>query len=104
MAHVWRGQELSGLAVAEGDGSGLVEEQGVHVAGSFNGPAAHGQHVVLNEAVHPGDADGGEQAADGGGDETDQQGDEDEDRLRRLGVHGEGLQRDHGEQEDDGES
>ena len=103
-AHVGRGKELGGLAIAEGDGAGLVEQQRVHVAGGFNGAAAHGQHVVLHEAVHAGDADGREQTADGGGDQADQQRDQHKDRLRRLGVHGEGLQRDHGEQKDDGEA
>jgi hypothetical protein len=104
LADVGGGIELGGLAVAEGDGAGLVEQQRVHVAGGFNGAAAHGQDVVLDEAVHAGDADGREQAADGGGDEADQQRDQHEDRLRRLGVHGEGLQRDDGEQKDDGEA
>ena len=103
-ADVGSGNELGGLAIAEGDGAGLVEQQRVHVAGGFDGAAAHGQHVVLHEAVHAGDADGREQAADGGGNQADQQRDQHEDGLRRLGVHGEGLQRDHGEQEDDGEA
>ncbi len=97
------GDELSGLAVAEGDGAGLVEQQGVDVARCFDCAAGHGEHVVLHEAVHAGDADGREQAADGRRDEADQQRDKDEDRLRRLGVDGEGLQRDDGQQEDDGE-
>ena len=98
------GDELGGLAIAEGDGAGLVEQQRVDVAGGFDGAAAHGEHVVLHEAVHAGDADGGEQAADGGGDEADEQRDEDEDGLRRVGVDGERLQGDDGEQEDDGEA
>ena len=99
-----RGNELGGLAVAEGDGAGLVEQQRVDVACGFDGAAGHGEDVVLHQAVHAGDADGGEQAADGGGDEADQQRDQDEDGLRRAGVDGEGLQRDDGEQEDDGEA
>ena len=104
LAHVGRGHELGGLAIAEGDGAGLVEQQRVHVAGGFDGAPAHGQHVVLHQPVHAGDADGREQAADGGGNEADQQRDQHEDGLRRLGVHGEGLQRDHGQQKDDGEA
>ena len=103
-AYVGRRHELGGLAIAQGDGAGLVEQQRVHVAGGFDGAAAHGQHVVLHEAIHAGDADGRKQAADGGGNEADEQRDQHEDRLRRLGVHGEGLQRDHGEQKDDGEA
>ena len=85
LADVGGGIELGGLAIAEGDGAGLVEQQGVHVAGGFNGASAHGQHVVLDEAVHAGDADGREQAADGGGNEADQQRDQHEDGLRSLG-------------------
>ena len=104
VAHVGRGMKLRGLAVAEGDGAGLVEQQRVHVAGCFNGAPAHGQHVVLHQAVHAGNADGREQAANGGRNQADQQRDQHEDRLRRLGVHGEGLQRDDGEQKDDGEA
>jgi hypothetical protein len=103
-AHVRRGNELGGLAVAQGDGAGLVEQQRVHVAGGLDGASAHGQHVVLHQAVHAGDADGREQAADGGGNQADQQRDQHEDGLRSLGVHGEGLQRDHGQQKDDGQA
>ena len=60
------GDELHGLAVAQRDGAGLIQQQRVHVARGFHGFAAHGQHVVLHHAIHAGDADGGEQAADGG--------------------------------------
>ena len=95
--------ELGGLAVAEGDGAGLVEQQGVDVAGGLDGPAAHGQHVALHEAVHAGDADGRQQRADGGRDEAHQQGDEHDDRLLGPRVDGEGLQRHHRQQEDDRE-
>ena len=98
------GDELRRLAVADGDGAGFVEQQGVDVAGGLNGAAGGGEDVVLDEAVHAGDADGRKQAADGRGDEADEQRDEDEDGLRRAGVHGERLQGDDGEQEDDGEA
>ena len=102
--HVGRGEKLSGLAIAQGDGAGLVEQKRVHVAGGLNGASAHGQHVVLDEAVHARDADGGEQPADGGGNQADEQRDQHKDRLRGLGVHRERLQRNHGQQKDDGES
>ena len=78
-----RGNELRGLAVAQGDGAGLVQEQDVHVAGRLDGPAAHGQDVLLDHAVDAGDADGAEQAADGRRDEADQEGDEDGHRQGR---------------------
>ena len=52
---------------------GLVQQQRVHVARRLHRLAGHRQHVVLHHPVHPGDADGGEQAADGGRDQADQQ-------------------------------
>ena len=103
-SHVRRRDKLRGLAIAQGDGAGLVEQQRVHVAGGFDGAPAHGQHVVLHQAIHAGDADGREQAADGGGNQANQQRDQHEHRLRRLGVDGKGLQRDHRQQEDDGQA
>ena len=80
------------LAIAERDGAGLVEQQRVDVAGGFDGASRHGQHVVLDQAIHAGDADGGQQAADGGRNQADQQRDQHEHRLRRAGVDGERLQ------------
>ena len=77
------GDELGRLPVAQRDGAGLVEQQRVHVAGRLDGAAGHGEHVVPHQAVHAGDADGGEQPADGGGDEADEQGDEHASRRRR---------------------
>ena len=44
-----RGDELGRLAVAEGDGAGLVEQQHVDVARGLDRAAAHGQHVVLHQ-------------------------------------------------------
>ena len=63
------------LAVPQGNGAGLVEEQDVHIPGGFDGLSGHGDDVCLNHPVHAGDSDGGEEAADRGGNETDQQGD-----------------------------
>ena len=110
LAHAIQGKELHGLAVAERDGAGLVQQQGVDVAGRLHGLAAHGQNVVLHDAVHAGDADGRKQAADGGGDQADQQGDQHRHGGGRAGaarghaIDGERLQGDHGEQEDQGQS
>ena len=78
--------ELGGLAVAERDRAGLVEEQRVHVAGRLDRAARHRQHVVLHQAVHAGDADGREQAADRRRDEAHEQRHQHEQRLRRARV------------------
>ena len=67
------GIEVGRLAIAERDRSRLIEQQNVHVAGSFDRAARHGDHVALDHAVHAGDADGREQAADRRGDQADQQ-------------------------------
>ena len=77
-------QERVGLAVAERDRAGLVEQQRGAVAGRLDGAAAHRQHVALHEAVHAGDADRREQPADGRGDEAHQQRDEDDDVCSAL--------------------
>ena len=86
--------ELRRLPVAEGDGAGLVQQQGAHVAGGLHGAAAHGQHVALHEPVHAGDADGRQQRADGGRDEADDQRDEDQGVAAGAGVDRERLQGD----------
>ena len=104
LAHIRRGHEFRCLPVAESDGARLVEQQRVHVAGGFNGAPAHGQHVVLHQPVHAGDADGRQQPADGGGNEAHQQRNQHKYGLRSLRVHGEGLQRDHSKQENDREA
>ncbi len=63
------GRELRGLPVAQGDGAGLVQQQGVHVAGGLDRSAAHSQHVALHQPVHTGDADRRQQRADRSGDQ-----------------------------------
>ena len=98
--------EFDRLAIAERDGAGLVEQQRVDIARRFDGLAAHGEHVVLHDAVHAGDADGGEQAADGGRDQADEQRDQHDDggdraRFRLIdAVLREGRERDDRQQED----
>ena len=82
-AHARQRDELDRLAVAERDRAGLVEQQRVHVARRLDGAAAHRDHVLLDQPVHAGDADGREQAADGRRDEADQERDEDRHRDRR---------------------
>ena len=97
------GIEVGRLAVAEGDGAGLVQQQGLDVAGRFHRPAAHGQHVALHQAVHAGDADGGQEGADGGGDQAHQQRHQDDDRDRPPGELAEGFEDHHHRQEHDGQ-
>ena len=86
------------LAIAQSDGAGFIEKQGVDIAGRLDGASRHGQDIVLHQAVHAGDSDGGKQSTDGGRNQADQQRDQNENRLRRSGIDGEGLQRDHGQQ------
>ncbi len=71
------------LPVAEGDGAGLVEQQHVDVAGRLDGPAGQGDDVLLEEAVHAGDADGGQQRGDGGRRQADEERHQDGQRYRR---------------------
>src|SRR3990172_9077749 len=72
LADIWCRFELSGLTVAEGDGACFVEEERGAVSGGLHRPSAHGKDVGLDESVHAGDADGGQQGADGGGDQRHQ--------------------------------
>ena len=69
--------ELGGLAVAERDRAGLVQQQHVDVAGGLDGAARHREDVALDEAIHAGDADRREQRADRRRDERDEQRDQD---------------------------
>ena len=98
-----RGHELAGLAVAERDRAGLVEEQHVDVARGLDGAAGRREDVALQQAVHAGDADGAEQAADGRRNEADQQRDQRRDGEGDVRVSAERFQRDDDEQEDEGE-
>ena len=70
------------LPIAHRDRAGLVQQQHVDVAGRFDRPARHGDHVGLDHAVHAGDADGREQAADRRRNQADQQRDEHRHRDR----------------------
>ena len=56
-AYARRRHEFRSLAVAQRDRSGLIEQQSVHVAGSFDRASRHRQHIVLHQPVHAGDAD-----------------------------------------------
>jgi hypothetical protein len=76
--HAVTGDEFDGLAIAERDGAGLVEKQGIDVAGGFDCFAAHGENIVLHYAVHACDTDGGKKTADGGRNQANEQRDEDD--------------------------
>ncbi len=94
------GEELGGLAVAQRDGPGLVEQKGIHVAGGLDGTPRHGEHVLLKQPVDAGDADRAQKAADRGWDETDEERDEDRDFDGRPREDRIRLQRHDGDQED----
>ena len=80
--------QIDGLPVAERDRAGLVEQEDIHVARCFDCPARGRDHVAADKPVHPGNADGAEQAADGGRCKADKQGDKDSDRDRDAGTCG----------------
>ena len=69
--------ERHGLAVAERDRPGLVQEQDGDVARRLDRPPAHRQDVALHQPVHPRDPDRREQAADRRRDQADEQRDQD---------------------------
>src|ERR1017187_7545183 len=60
----------------------------------LDGAARHREDVVLEDAVHAGDADGREEASDRGRNETDEKGNEDRDGDVPARVNREGAQRD----------
>jgi len=99
LAHARQRQELRRLAVAEGDGAGLVEQQRVDIAGRLDGAARHGEHVEAHEPVHAGDADRRQQRADGGRDEGHEQSDQHQNAERAAGIAG--IARDGGDGEDE---
>ena len=98
------GDELGREPVAEGDRAGLVEQEGIDVAGCLDRAPGHREHVALDQAVHPGDADGREQAADSRRDQADEERDEHDDRDQVARVVGERLQRHGHHQEDEGQA
>ena len=97
------GDEVGGHAVAVSNGAGLVEDHGVHVAAGLDGLTAHGDDVEAGDAVHAGDADGGEQSSDGGGDQAHRQGDQGGHGQGDAAVAADGVQGDDDDHEDDGQ-
>ena len=68
-----RRPELRGLAVAQRDRSGLVEQQHVDVASGFDRAPRRRHDVRLDHAVHARNADRREQPADRGRNQADEQ-------------------------------
>ena len=94
-------QEVRRQPVPEGDGAGLIQDHGVHIAAGFHRFAGHSDHIEPGDPVHAGDADGGQQAADGGGDQTDHQGNQRGQRQLDPTVLANGVQGDDHDEEDD---
>ena len=92
------GQQLVRLAVPERDRPRLVEQQDIDVTRGLDGPAGHGEHVPLHEAIQAGDADRREQRADRRRDQRDEQ--SDEDGLREVCA---GVKRERAQGHDSGE-
>ena len=112
--HAGRRQEFIRHAVAEGDGSGLVQHQHINVPGRFHGTAGRSQHVPAHQPVNAADADGAQQAADRRRNQAHQQGDQNGQRnmavrpeAQRPGgifnVSGHGWEGKHYGNEDDGQ-
>ena len=53
-------EEFRGLAIAERDRAGLIQQQHVDVARRFDRAPAHREHILLHQAIDAGDADGAE--------------------------------------------
>ena len=80
--------ERHGLAVAERDRAGFIEQQHIDVARRLDRAPGRGDHVRLDHAIHARDTDGREQAADRGRNQADQQRDENRDRDRLAAPRG----------------
>jgi len=65
--------ERDRLAIAQRDGSRLVEEQHIHVAGRLHGAPRYREHVGPDQPIHAGNADGGEESPDRGRDQAHQE-------------------------------
>ena len=99
--HAGGGDKFRGLAVAEGDGAGLVQQQDVHIPGRLDGPAAHGQDVLLDQPVDARNADGAQEPADRRGNQADQKGDKDGHGKGDARIEAEEFQGQDDDQKDD---
>src|SRR5436305_8867399 len=101
LANARRGYETRGLTITQRDSPGLVEQQRIHVTGSFYRPTGHRQNVVLHEPIHACDSDGRKQSANRGWNQTDQQRDQNNNGLGTGGVERPRLQAYYRQQKDD---
>ena len=92
--------QLGGLAVAQRDRAGLVEQQHVDVAGRLDGASGEGEHVSAYQSIHAGDADCAQQRADGRRDQCDEQRDQRRDGDGCARVGGVRTQRGDNDEED----
>ena len=75
-AHALYRVKTHGVAVPHRDRTGLVEKQGIDVAGQLHGLTALCQNIGGESAVHAGQTDGGQQGADGGRDKAHEERDQ----------------------------
>ena len=73
LSNTGKRDELGRLPIAERDGPGLVEKQGIDIPRGLDRAARHGEHVEAHEPVHAGDADRRQQRADRRRDQGDEQ-------------------------------
>ena len=100
--HAGRRQKVRRLPVAERDGSGLVEQEHIDVAGRLDRPAGHREDVALEQPVHARDPDGAQQSADRRRDEANEQRNQRRDGKGDPRIHAERFQRNDDEQKDHG--
>jgi hypothetical protein len=98
--HSWYRDELGGLSI----GAGLVEQQGVDIAGRLDRATGKRKHVELGQAIHASNADRREQGPDGGRNQGDEQGYEHDHRNVAARIGGKARDRHRGEHEDDGQA
>ena len=72
------------LAIPERNRARLIQQERIDIAGGLHRASRHGEHVVLHQAVHTGDADGRKQSANGGWNQANQQRHQDEHGLWRA--------------------
>ena len=99
-AHAADRPEGRRLTVAERDRAGLVEQERIDVAGRLDGASGHGEHVEAHQAVHAGDADGGQKRADRRRNKRHEQRHQGDDRDGAARVSGEARDRRDGDDED----
>ena len=62
--------EGSSLTIADGDGTGFIEQQCIYVAGRFYRFTRLGDYIGTQSTIHPGNTDGRQQPSDGSWNQT----------------------------------